>query len=78
MVLTQDEQQRLSQRLNAITDFGGLTKVAEKAGVTTRVIQKAESGGNVRVDTMKVVMDSLLAVEAEREKELTRIQKELA
>ena len=78
MVLTQDQQQRLTERLDAVTDVGGLTRVAELAGVTPRVIQKAQAGGNVKVETMELVTDALLKVESERRAKLKKVDKALA
>lgn len=77
MVLTQEQQQRLTERLDAIVDIGGVTRVAEVAGVTSRVIQKAQSGGNVKVETMESVMAALLSVEAERKGKLKKVEKAL-
>lgn len=78
MVLTQEQQQRLSERLDAVADVGGVSRVAELAGITPRVIQKAQSGGNVRVETMESVLGALLTVEAERRQKLIKLQKALA
>ncbi|UHG92533.1 hypothetical protein [Spirosoma oryzicola] len=78
MVLTQEQQQRLSERIDAVADVGGVSRVAELAEITPRVIQKAQSGGNVKVETMESVMEALLAVEAERKAKLNKLQKALA
>ena len=59
-------------------DFGGLTRVAEVAQVTPRVIQKAQNGGNVRVETMESIMGALLTVESERIAKLRKLEKALA
>ena len=78
MVLTQEQQERLTERLHAVNDVGGLTRVAELAGLTMRVIQKAQTGGNVRVETMESITSALLTVEAERKAKLKKVEKALA
>lgn len=77
MVLTQERQQRLGERLEELADYGGITRVAELAGVTIRVITKARAGGNVRVETMESIIAGLIAVEAEREAKLKTIEQAL-
>ena len=78
MVLTQEQQERLTNRIQSVMDFGGLTRVAEVAQVTPRVIQKAQNGGNVRVETMESIMGALLTVESERIAKLRKLEKALA
>ncbi|WP_460962988.1 hypothetical protein [Spirosoma litoris] len=78
MVLTQERQQRLTERLDALKDIGGASLVAEKAGVTLRVIQKAQSGGNVKVSTMESITAALLLAESERNLKVSKIEDALA
>ncbi|WP_128544050.1 hypothetical protein [Larkinella soli] len=73
MTLTKEQCSDLKQRLYALSDFGGEKKVAELAGVTTRVIQKVKTGGNVRVETMEAILNALVALEAERSHRLEKL-----
>ncbi|UHG93210.1 hypothetical protein [Spirosoma oryzicola] len=77
MVLSQDQQRRLSERLDAIYDVGGVTRVGQLAGVTPRVIQKAQSGGSVRIETIESITEALRTLEEERKAKLRKLQKAL-
>ncbi|MBC3785750.1 hypothetical protein [Spirosoma utsteinense] len=78
MVLTTEQQQKLSSRLAEVRDYGGDKRVAKIAGVTPRVIGKALSGGNVRVETMESILAGLITLEAERQTKLKELKKALA
>jgi DNA-binding phage protein len=78
MVLTTEQQKKLSRRLAEVRDYGGDKRVAEIAGVTARVIGKALSGGNVRVETMESILAGLITLEAERQAKLKELKKALA
>ncbi len=77
MVLSNEQQEKLSGRLAGVRDYGGEKRVAELANVTPRVIQKALTGGNVRVDTMESIMGALLTLEAERSSKVKKLNKAL-
>ncbi|WP_128543631.1 hypothetical protein [Larkinella soli] len=77
MVLSQEQREKLHQRLVAVADFGGEKRVAEAAGLTVRVIQKAKAGGNIRVKTLEAIMNGLRIVETERRKKMKKLVRAL-
>ncbi|WP_019986491.1 hypothetical protein [Rudanella lutea] len=78
MILTQDQQKKLSNRITALSDFGGLQKVAEVAGCSKRTIQKAMWGGNVKLETAEAIEKALKEVESEYTKRKRQLEKALA